>query len=69
MEGQLTIFELQERIKKIGAMAGDDEAAHSAEDNLRADVLHEIAEGCDNAKDLASLVLSTAQIDFCRWCA
>lgn len=65
----MTIEELKLRIEKIENVSGDDEAAHASEDKLRSDVLHAIAEGCDNPKELASLVLSTAQIDFIRWCA
>jgi hypothetical protein len=68
----MTVTEVRERIDHIKAIAADDEAAHSAEDALRADVLHAIAN--DRLSDVeamqcAALALSTSQIDFARWCA
>jgi CHASE3 domain sensor protein len=65
----MTIEELAERIEEIRDLAGDDEVAHSSEDRLRHDVLVAIAAGCDNARELAALVLTTSDIEFARWCA
>lgn len=65
----MTEKELASRINKIRDMANDDESAHAAEDGLREEVLRVIAEGADNAKELAALVLTTSDISFSRWCA
>jgi hypothetical protein len=58
-----------EELERIRAMAGDDESAHSAEDDFRAAVLMDIANGAPNAKELAAIALRTEEIDFARWCA
>ena len=58
-----------EELERIRAMADDDEAAHSAEDAFRAAVLADIANGADNAAELAAIALRTEEIDFARWCA
>jgi hypothetical protein len=51
-------------------MAGDDEAAHGEEDNLREDLLRAIANGeCVNPQDCAQIALTTNDIEFFRWCA
>lgn len=55
-----------ERIKEI---AGDDEMAHSAEDELHQDVLKFIALGQDENGKLAQAALKTKEIEFSRWCA
>jgi hypothetical protein len=58
-----------EELERIRAMAGDDEAAHGAEDEFRAAVLADIAGGAPNAAKLAAIALRTDEIDFARWCA
>jgi hypothetical protein len=58
-----------EELDRIRAMAGDDEAAHVAEDAFRAAVLVDIASGAPNAAALAAIALRTEEIDFARWCA
>jgi hypothetical protein len=61
---------VRQRVEKIRAMAGDDEAAHGEEDNLREDLLRAIANGeCVNPQDCAQIALTTNDIDFARWCA
>lgn len=65
----MTIEELQRRVDHIKAIAGDDESAHSEEDDLRRDVLQAIADGNPIAAALASLALTTSEIEFSRWCA
>lgn len=47
----------------------DDEVAHSMEDDLRRDALKAIAEGAENAEEIARIALSTDELDFERWCA
>jgi septum formation topological specificity factor MinE len=58
----MTAQEARKRLEAIKAMAGDDEAAHSAEDALRRDILEAIQE-------LSEIALETSLIDFARWCA
>lgn len=65
----MTLKELKKRIKMIQEIAHDDEAAHSMEDDLRDEVLREIAKGSAEACQLAKEVLKTSKIDFARWCA
>ncbi len=45
----------------------DSENAHSREDELFVFVLHAIADGADNAAELARLALTSREIDFPRW--
>lgn len=58
------------RIGEIKANTHDDEVAHLREDQLRADFIRFIVSG-DNPDlaALASLVLSTDDLEFARWCA
>lgn len=65
----MTIAEIERRIAHIEAIRGDDESAHSAEDDLRADVLRAIANGAADAAAMAKLALTTERIEFARWCA
>ena len=65
----MTIDELKRLIEEIRESADDDEMAHAAEARLRARVLEHIANGGDNARELAQLVLTTSDIEFCRWCS
>ena len=66
-----SVLEVKKYIEAIRAMRGDDEVAHSAEDDLRAGVLKAIAKGdCDDEPDeLCAAVLETNNIKFNRWCA
>ena len=63
--------EIMKRIEEIKACAGDDERAHSMEDDLHRDVLACIAAspGDERVSELARLALLTCDIDFSRWCA
>lgn len=65
----MTLAEIERRIADIEAMRADDESAHSAEDDLRADVLRAIADGAADAAAMAKLALTTDRIEFARWCA
>ncbi len=53
---------------KVAACVDDAEAAHGAEDALRAYVLRRIIAGYPNPKALARIGMSTARLDFGRWC-
>ena len=66
----MTLDEARAEVERIKAMAGDDEAAHAAEDNFRERVLRWIADGkADDPQHLALIALQTSKIDFQRWCA
>lgn len=70
----MTIEECQQCILGIAEQAalGDHEMAHIYEAQLREDVLRAIAAGLvdtDTAKQLATLALSTDEIQFHRWFA
>lgn len=58
-----------DRVKAIEAMAGDEETAHAAEDELHTDVLQEIAAGSPYAAQLAREALRTLDLKFDRWYA
>ena len=61
--------EVAARVEAIAGMVGDDEVAHSAEDELWHDVLMAIANGDDEPQKLAAEALHTRDFDFHRWCA
>jgi hypothetical protein len=66
----MSIQDIQERIDNIKASVGDDEAAHGMEAALRRDFIAYLANG--GTKDIrskAALVLTTAELNFARWCA
>ena len=61
---------VERQVAIIATIAGDDEAAHSAEDDLRTCVLEAISEGvATDPEECARLALTTADIKFERWCA
>lgn len=64
---------IEDAVWAIRASVGDEEVAHSMEDDLRRDFIRSIASGEWGASlDLqiaARLVLSTDDLDFPRWCA
>lgn len=66
----MTLKEINDAVKNIEGMTGDDEEAHSEEDTLYSDFIQYIANG--GGKDLkkkAKIILKTRDIDFKRWCA
>lgn len=66
----MNVEEVKARVQAIRANSGDDEAAHSDEDNLHQEVLQAIADGtCDDPRACAGAALETTKIDFSRWCA
>jgi uncharacterized protein YgfB (UPF0149 family) len=68
----MTYQEIKERIKSIQEIAeknGDNEVAHSEEDELYQDFIEYVAQRKDALGRKASLVLSTREIDFYRWYA
>lgn len=67
MNKKLDLAQVRERVKRIADIAHDDEAAHSAEDQLYEDVLKRIANGCTEPEKLAREALKTKKFDFGRW--
>jgi len=66
----LKVAEIIKRLEHIQAVASDDEAAHSKEDELHQAVLDAIANGeCELPSVAARIALETLKIKFCRWCA
>ena len=67
----MSIEDIKARIDDIREVAGDDEAAHSREDELYADFIAFVAKEPMSwgLADKAKLVLSTRDLKFERWCA
>lgn len=67
----MTPEQVREQVDTIAqaAAVGDDEAAHSTEDDLYLDVLQHIADGATDAAELAREALKTRPLPFRRWCA
>jgi len=63
----LTVHEVRKRVaalKNVGELSPD---GHMEEDEIRQDVLQAIADGAENARELAAAALETARYDFPRW--
>ncbi len=65
----MTIKDVRDRIQEIMAKKHDYEVAHILEDELRRDVLQEIAKGSRKSRALAGEVLKSRHIKFARACA
>lgn len=66
----LTPKDVEEAVKNIAYIVGDDEAAHSEEDKLHQRVLEAIAnDQCAEPETCATIALKTRDIKFARWCA
>ena len=66
----MTIKDVQYRVDGIRAINGDDEAAHSMEDDLMRDFIQYVADtATPSLAEKARVVLSTSEINFNRWCA
>jgi hypothetical protein len=65
----VTVADVEAKVEAIRAVRGDDERAHSDEDELHQLVLAVIARGAANAAELAAAALKTTEIEFSRWCA
>ncbi|MFJ9558320.1 hypothetical protein ACIRPH_31320 [Nocardiopsis sp. NPDC101807] len=65
----MTPQDVASRVNYVNNLRGDDEVAHSAEDDLYADVLQAIADGADSPAELARVALGTKSINFNRRCA
>ena len=56
-------------VEEIKAVAGDDEAAHAMEDQLREMFISDVAKRKDGLGEVARIVLLSGDIEFERWCA
>jgi len=69
----MTLAEIQERVQAIRLNQHDDEMAHWLEDDLRRDFIRYIASGMtandSQLEEKAQLILTTEELNFCRWCA
>lgn len=66
----MTPTKVRQRVRDIAACKGDNEAAHSMEDDLYRDVIASIATGmCDDPEKVCAEALKTKEIEFVRWCA
>ena len=71
MDAQL-VRDRVEEIRVKGVVDGDDEVAHSMEDELYLDVLKMVARGVvttATAIECAAEALKAQDLDFARWCA
>tara|TARA_R110000737_G_C14623309_1_gene494003 strand:+ start:10056 stop:10259 length:204 start_codon:yes stop_codon:yes gene_type:complete len=59
------------RINDIKELRGDDESAHSLEDELYYDFIEYLSTACVPllVREKAKLILTTKKINFSRWCA
>ena len=58
---------VKERVQSIGAMGGDPEASHCAEDELFEDVLKAIRDGAEDPAGLAREALKVLDQNNTRW--
>jgi len=66
----MDLDEVKKRVADIGFMQGDDEAAHSNEDDLHVDFIrHVAAAGTPELAEMAKEILKVCDMDFARWCA
>ena len=74
-EEKMTLDDVKKAVVHIEEIKGDDESAHSHEDELHQAVLKEIAslnphdDLSVDAIEMAKEALKTLDIDFSRWCA
>lgn len=60
----MTPEELKQKVEQVIECAGDDETAHSMEDNLHIELINEFC-----PEWVRSEVKRLSEADFCRWCA
>ena len=65
----ITVEEVRQQLAAIREATRDDEVAHSMEDELYRRVLEAVADGADDAPEMAALALETKSIEFSRWMA
>ena len=65
----MNLEDVKKAVLDIDARKGDDESAHSAEDDLHQNVLREVAICNPESIEMAKEALKTLDIKFSRWCA
>lgn len=66
----MRVAEVNAEVQRIRSIAGDDEMAHAAEDDLHQSVLEFIAKNApDKLASICREALRTKDIPFARWCA
>ncbi len=66
----MTLDEVANAVRRIDEIKDDYEAAHAAEDKLRADFIWYVAESCpEEMSNMAREILKTDEIEFPRHCA
>jgi len=66
----MTVEFVKAAVAAVERVGGDDEQAHSQEDDLHLAVLTAIAEGtCEDPQACAKEAIKTVALDFARWCA
>lgn len=65
----MTHDEAKKRVQAIRDAKGDDEMAHSMEDQLYLDFVRHVASQEGPHRAVAEEILKTGEIDFTRWCA
>jgi len=68
----MTIEQVKQKLVELRSVAHDPERAHGLEDEIRDDVLAEIAEGkltAEQASAIAALARTTTDVEFDRWYA
>lgn len=63
----MTVDMVKAAVANIEANKADPEVAHTLEDDLYLMVLMAIADGVDNAQELATEALKASCIEFMRW--
>ena len=66
---KMNLEDVKKEVIHIQEIAGDDEVAHSSEDDLHQAVLKEVVLGNPESVEMAKEALKTLGISFCRWCA
>ena len=65
----MNLRQAKERVASIEAIQGDDEAAHSQEDELYLDFVKMVAKGTHKHAEIAREILRTKEMNCARWCA
>ena len=63
----MTTKEIKVRLDQIEKTKGDDEEAHTLEDNLWYDFIKSISQNYSSLGRRAQLVISSGDIEFSRW--
>lgn len=65
----MILWKVEQMVAEVEKHKDDPEEAHMLEDALYVEVLHAIANGAENAAELAREALKAEEVDFPRWYA